>query len=484
MKKRYLFFIFLLSLVFQVLSQNYQTVNSGRTVSFKNQLNDVRFLRIDSTAFETDSLLIPFRGFQEIEYMMCYTIEGAHWIGKEILIQDNGWNLFATAEDEAVHINTAAARGESWTAFERPGELIINAGVISHDTVTFLGIQDSVKTVGFQAYDHLMQAITHPVNAMTIALSKDHGLVRTLNFSLFPDIIQYIGNDWDGLQEFEISGLSDPMLGTQNLTWMEVHDFQPGDEIHVYYYAYLIPNFTTEIQQSIHKYIERSDFNDSVTYEVERIKSRFFENYQGSTFEFVHDTISETFGPDQNFDKLPGETIFDDEYGAFYYRMNTSWHQAKIWPSYESWLFPADDDCWSYLIIDGCLSDHTYFKGLGGPYHYCMLWGEIERSLVYYKKGNEEWGTPLVIVGVDEQKISKEVKVYPNPARYSINVQLNQADLPARLEIFNAMGNLLREFLLTEVSQLISLQQLTPGLYLYRIANEKEVLGSGKLMVE
>jgi hypothetical protein len=39
--------------------------------------------------------------------------------------------------------------------------------------------------------------------------------------------------------------------------------------------------------------------------------------------------------------------------------------------------------------------------------------------LVYYKKGDEEWGTPLVIVGVDEAKTLHDVKVYPNPARQS-----------------------------------------------------------------
>lgn len=34
-----------------------------------------------------------------------------------------------------------------------------------------------------------------------------------------------------------------------------------------------------------------------------------------------------------------------------------------------------------------------------------------------------------------------------------------------------------------EVFQQIIIQHLAPGLYLYRIANEKEVLGSGKLVV-
>ena len=487
MIKPVLFSIFLTFLFAQVNSQNYQTVHSGRIVSFENQWNDVRFLRIDSVSYQTDSVLIPFGSFQEVEYMMCYLVDGAHWIGKEIIIQDNGWNLFVTAEGETVPINTGATLGENWTAFERPGELIITANVTGHNTLTFLGIQDSVKTISFQAYDHLMQAITHPVNAMTIAISKNYGLVRTLNFALFPDIIQYIGNDWDGLHEFEIAGMSEPMVGTQNLTWLEVHDFQPGDEIHVYYYAYLIPQFSTEIQQLIYKYLIREDFSDSVTYTVERIKSRFFENHQGSTFEFVHDTITETYTPNEDFDKLPGEVVMDDEslYGAFYYRMENEWQKSKIKPSPNSWLFPDGDECWIYYLFSGCLSDYYWHKGLSGPYHQCYyMGGEIERSLVYYKKGDEEWGTPLVIVGVDEQRISQNVRVYPNPAREFMHIQLSETALPARIEMFNALGGLMKEFLLTEATQQIRLQDLAPGLYFYRVSNENGALGSGKLILE
>jgi hypothetical protein len=99
--------------------------------------------------FQTDSVLIPFGGFQEIEYLECYTIDGPSWLGKEIIVQDDGLNLFVTSQEDTVHINTAAVQGDSWTAFQRPGELIITATVISHDLQTFLGLQDSVKTIGF-----------------------------------------------------------------------------------------------------------------------------------------------------------------------------------------------------------------------------------------------------------------------------------------------------------------------------------------------
>lgn len=486
MKESILLTIILFSAVFQSKAQNYQSFNSGRIVSYQDQLNDIKFVRIDSAFFQTDSVLIPFGGVQEIEYLWCYIIDGPSWLGKEIIIQEDGWNLFVTSEEDTVNINTAAMQEDTWTAFQRPGQLIINATVLNHDIQTFLGLQDSVKTIGFQAYDHQMQPITHAVNVMTVALSKNYGLVRTLNFALFPDIYPYIGNDWDGLREFDIIGMSDPQVGVQNLTWMEVHDFQPGDEIHVYHYEYRVPAYSTEIRQLIKKYLARDDHADSVSYSIERIMSKHFEDINGSTYQFIHDTITETFRPDENFDKLPGETVFDEEWvdAAFFYKMNTEWHQAKIRPSPEIWLYPSNENCWNYIILDGCMSDYTWYKGLGGPYHYCDFWGEIERSLVYYKKGNEIWGDPLVIVGLNENLPQNNIAIFPNPATDKLWVNCSNGDLPLTVEFYNLHGRLINVAVVNETNQQIGLKDFTKGMYLYKISNANGIISQGKIVVE
>ena len=484
MKKPFLLSILLLNLVFQVASQNYQTVNSGRIASFKNAEDEVKFIRIDSVFFDTDSILVPFSNMQQ-NSDECFTPYGSHWLGKEIIITPDGMNIIKTKDGYPFYIRTQAVLGESFSAFILFGMQVVMATVTNHDTLTFLGIQDSVKTYTLQFYNDFNQPVNHPLNGITFKVSKDHGFVQTLNFSLFPDLSNWNPLGGESLESYDLVGLTTPEVGVQNLTWMEVHDYQPGDEIHVYYYAYLIPYFSTEIQQSIHKYLERSDFDDSINYTVERIKSRYFQNHEGSTFVFTHDTITETYSPDEEFDKLPGEILMDDDFSAFYYSMNAASHQAKVWPSEDYWLYQNSDDCWNYWLIDGCLSDDTYYKGLGGPYQQCYyLGGEIERSLVFYKKGEVEWGTPLVIIGVDDVKVSNDVKIYPNPAGNFLNVEVNELSLPVKIEIYNAMGSLLKDFKLTETVQQVIIEGLKPGLYLYRIASEKQVLGSGKLVVE
>jgi hypothetical protein len=228
MRTQFILHIFLLSMALQTTAQNYQTVNSGRIASFQ-YYGDHGFVRIDSVAFDNDSILIPFRNIQEVDYW-CYTINGAHWLGDKIIIRDDGMNIFLNQDGDSIFINTASSLNDSWTAFHRPGRFSIISTVISHDTMSFLGLQDSVKTIGFQVYDELMNPVNHLINDLTIRLSKNHGIVRTLNFSIFPDGEPLLSQQ---VIERDISGLSDPVAGIQDFTWMDIFDFQPGDEIHV-----------------------------------------------------------------------------------------------------------------------------------------------------------------------------------------------------------------------------------------------------------
>lgn len=488
MKKPFLLSMVFLSLIFQVTSQNYQTVNSARTASFQ-YYGDHGFVRIDSVAFDTDSILIPFRNIREVDYW-CYTINGAHWLGDKIIIRDDGMNIFLNRDADSIYINTASSLNDSWTAFHRPGELSIISTVISHDTISFLGLQDSVKTIGFQVYNELMNPVNHLINNYTIKLSKNYGLVRTLNYSIFPDLTPtaYPPVQFEYLVEFDISGLSDPVTGIQDFNWMDIFDFQPGDEIHVKRYWKQTMQ-ETDIQLLILRYLERTDYPDSIVYYAERIFSQSYNNQGNYTFTFIHDTIPEIILPNPIFDKLPGEVGIDtisygSELTAYSLKMYSGTHLAKIIPEENYWFFNYGDTCWHTAIYDGCMSDYAYYKGLGGPYLWCWWFGESYRSLVYYKKGDVEWGTPLVIVGVDEAKTLHDIKVYPNPANSYVNVELKEPALPAKIEIYSSIGSLLKDFKLTETVQQMSIEGLRPGLYLYRIASEKEVLGSGKLVVE
>ncbi|MBW6458975.1 MAG: T9SS type A sorting domain-containing protein [Bacteroidales bacterium] len=486
MKNLILISIIIAGLFLQTAAQNYQTVNSGKIASFQ-YLNDHGFVRIDSVAYEADSILIPFRNIQDIDYD-CFVIDGTHWLGDKIIIRDDGMNIIMNKDGDSIYINTASSLNDSWTAFHRPGELSIISTLISHDTMSFLGLQDSVKTIGFQVYDSLMNPVNHSINDFTIRLSKNHGFIRTLNFSVFPDLVPgSFPVQFGYLIEFDISGLSQPVAGIQDFNWMEIFDFQPGDEIHVKWF-WKPALEASDYQLLILRYLERTDYPDSVVYQAERIFSRSYYYYGNNTYTFIHDTIPEIIQPNLIFDKLPGEVVVDI-YFTYALRMYSGTHIAKISPGPDYWLDYYGDTCWYPIIYDGCMTDYAYYKGLGGPYLSCWFWyAENYRTLVYYKKGNEEWGTPLVIVGMDEAKISGNVKVFPNPAKDLVQFEIRGLSRAFGIDIyelhlFDVFGRQVARKDIASEQTILDVSELPVGVYFYRLALG-EVLYSGKLVIQ
>ncbi len=491
MRALFLSFAFLFAVTCKLAAQNYQAVYSDRTVSFINESNEIFFIDIRQAELSgQDSLFIPFEGIQlNNEYnhygTECFDPFGASWFGKQVVIREDGYNIFLNSEGDSVFLQTLASPGDSWIAYQKPEGITVMAELADSYVLEFLGIQDSIKTIVFQVFDEEMQPISHHLDSRHLKLSKHHGLVRSMNFSLFPDIVYGLGYEFT-LMEADIVGMSHPMLGIQNLTWMQVHDFQPGDEIHVKYDATL-PWFYNEHYELIHRYLERSDYADSVVYVVERQMYRIKDVAGQIEEEYIFDTISQTFALSPDFDKLPGETIIDSVFmgmpSAYANSMHLHLWEEKRVAAEDKWIQLIEDDCWGFsFIIDGCLSDHTYYKGLGGPYHACNMWGEVKRELVYYKKGDDEWGTPLVI-GIEELS-QNQVKVVPNPATNEVRI-LNLEQFPSiDFSLYDVNGRQVLWVLKHQTGTAIDLSGLKDGLYFYQIVHGGKVLYNNKLIIK
>ncbi|MDP2423239.1 MAG: T9SS type A sorting domain-containing protein [Bacteroidales bacterium] len=397
-------------------------------------------------------------------------------------------NLFKTRNDKTVYINTQAAIGESWTAFHIQPMKFIKATVTHHDTLTFLGIQDSVKTIGFQAHDDANQPINHPVNNLTIKISKNNGFVRTLNFSLFPDLsINIFGPE--NLREYNLVGLSVPLLGVQDFIWKEVHDFQPNDELHIYEYMSYSSSGKAEVHFSILRYLVRHNFADSTKYTIERIKKSNFLYPGGSSHSLTHDTITETILPNADFDKIPGDPIitFTSPQWGFTYsnQMLIQEPLTKLKPSEHHWIFYHHSvPCWYKIHISARIYDLKYYKGLGGPYFYCAYYGISERALHYYKKGNLTWGSPFVLTGVHNTPHKPEIKLFPNPAKDWLWISSHDATLPFMIEFYDAQGRIIKKELISNSNHQVGLRGFSGGMHFYRIYNDSGLMKTGKVVVE
>ena len=209
---------------FGLLGQNYQTINSKRISLFMSDNGLIKCIRIDSVRNDGDSIFYPFYTIIDVG-AGCYTPYKASWIGDKVIIRSDGYNIFFNLNKDSIKIKTKANSGETWNAYQQNDTTIIYAKIISIDTLSFIGLTDSVKTIEFQAYDTSHNPIENVLNAKTILISKNYGIIKTLNFAEFSDIYS--------CQEFNLAGITDPQKGIKNLTEKDIFNFNIGDEIHI-----------------------------------------------------------------------------------------------------------------------------------------------------------------------------------------------------------------------------------------------------------
>ncbi|HOG19379.1 MAG TPA: T9SS type A sorting domain-containing protein [Salinivirgaceae bacterium] len=490
MKRIKISLIFVLISLTSTFGQNFQTINSNRIAFFENEYNNVKAVRIDSVKYQNDSLLFPFTTIQQFDYD-CFSPFEASWIGKSVIIKNNGLNEFVNKMGDTISIKTDASLGDTWIAFALYDSLTIEASVVSYDTLTFIGITDSVKTIKFQVYDKNMNLLNWELNNMNIRISKFHGFVTTLNFSLFPNCQFYNPYDTEILEEYNLTGLSNPKAGVSNLTWFEVNDFQVGDELHVLdesscWNIYGTGSATTN--KAIYKYLERTDYSDSIVYRYSRKQSIHTVWTDSSDFKYYDDTLTTTIKTDPLFDKLPGEPIIENELITYSFRMKNDFHLSKFnLRGFEIYSFDGSS-CWNTIILDGCLKENQYIKGLGGPYYYCneaFCLGGAERRLVYYKKGGVTWGNPLTITGISDASISSDITIFPNPTKNQITVDIsdgNYQDL--QIFIYDIQGKLQKTECLEPDNSTINISSLDSGVYILKISDNDKVLKMDRLIIE
>jgi len=468
-------------------AQDYQTITSNRIAYFENQNHHVNCIRIDSVKQTSDSILYSFAVIQPYSDG-CFSPYIASWIGKSVTIKNNGLNQFVNKENDTITINTLAGLNDSWTAYRVSGSLFIEASVIKYDTMTFLGICDSVKTIGFQSYDADTNLLDIDVNEMQLIISKNYGFVKMLNFYLFPDYeVNYTG---DQLKEYTLVGLSNPQTGIQNLTWFNVYDFQVGDELHILQesdYWYDTYNGYSIVNKAIYKYLERNNYADSITYCYSRKQSISSTTYDSSSFVFFDDTLTSVILPDSLFDLLPGEPVVDD-YRVYSYTMSNESVLSKIRLSATESYVLSEDSCWQFILADGCLSDYQYLKGLGGPYYSCsdgFGMGGYAKKLVYYKKGDTTWGNPLTVNGISDTEVQHPITIYPNPANRNINIIVeDNSCCDYTVYFYDIKGRLIKTKHFDTDRSTIDIGDLSKGVYLLKIADQNEVIKMHRLIVE
>jgi uncharacterized delta-60 repeat protein len=460
-----------------------QALNSSQYRMYQSG-NRIISLEIEEVNFDGDSLLKPYPNWIKTGFS-CLSPDDASVLGKEVRVSTEGYHEFYNVFGDTIRIEFDAEQGTSWIAYTSPeGNQFVEATMLSEEIEPVLDNMDLVKTIGFQMLDANLNPINAEVNDWEMKYGAQYGLIR------FPDLSNFPNYEWTEIQlmpMFDLVGLNDE--GVQDLTTFDIFDFNIGDEIH--YERAWQTGFNITIWQFAEEILARTDYADSIVYEIE-IDSW---SYSGPSAELNFgepNTLIQfrTIEIDSLFDQPAGRPLLDqDLFGTFTWLEPTTQGISKNYyhggPIYFGQIDNEEDSCFSDISDWGCnwAADY-YIKGLGGPYYFCdpSLKSNSWQELLYYNKGGEEWGEPVSTFFRAQEKDALEI--YPNPARDEIRVRGNFHLIDA-IQVFSVDGRLLQQKVTTypEGSEIVlDISSLTEGVYITQI-EEDGVTHTGRFMV-
>ena len=482
-------------------AQDYRCIYPGDTAYFADEHLRITSIRVTEITSDSDSLqayqLSP--NIQNInlesDLSFCYSFEGASWMGPSYVFLAEGIHYFFPrdyfAHGNPFILRTNKQTGESWTCYKEPDGDSVTASILSADTMSFSGLNDSVLTIGLEGHFQKDEYLNVKMSEIEIIISKNYGLIKAVNFFYFPEIETM--RPYEYLQQYKFRGSSRIENSFSNLTWQDVYDFEIGDVFHtctdISQNLHNVPTIYRSFQDEIKKVISREITDTSVIYEFER-KWRFEETWthKPGKYNTGIDTITEKYFPDDSFNTLPGEPVVREDFLYSYHMAETN-PPSKIRPAFSEFLSGTNDNCWTVIFTEGCFPKETYYKGLGGPYGACsgLFDGNIWlKRLVYYEKDGEAHGTPLLInVKIhDIQSSDSNFSIWPNPVRNEIIIT-NQSPVKECSFVLTSIEGkkVLFQDLFNEQNRL-SLEHLKSGLYIYRINSDEGLVKTGKIIKE
>ena len=332
----------------------------------------------------------------------CYVKEKATWIGYQVLRETTGVEKYLNYASDTVVFHTQANLNDTWQLFKYADSSFITATIDSIAMLSFMGISDSVKYIRLNRYQKDGSLTNDLMNGVRVIISKNYGWVRTLAWVNFPEVKRihtssFSIDKYNFSEAFFLSGNSQINKGLLPNFNEFISDFEIGDEIHSRYST--SPPYTfTEIKTILSKTKE-----DSFTVYSSRILRKYLKwQNQSQSDSFAYsiqtDTIRHAYG------EMWPQTV------RFSYLPKTK--RLNLDGRGNMYVWSDKDSCYG-TASSSSVNVHrkNSIQGLGNFYSFSSYTLQsYSYEPVYYKKGNEIWGTPLAFDSAD----------YYNPAEFRL----------------------------------------------------------------
>jgi hypothetical protein len=243
----------------------------------------------------------------------------------------------------------------------------------------------------------------------------------------------------------------------------EIYDYEVNDVYHYYLQAGNINGYTgmwsiTNIK-IINKYY--SPDNETVYYVRDVAYKAFYYPDPETILKFYSDTISYTH---LNYLINNGEvdSVYSDPdlYNGRKINFNDCLNKNYVWTS---------------KYVNGCGMTSEYFYSWESQ-------SESSDELVYFKKGEEEWGSEMLIVSVENPELFDMISMVPNPAKNTLKIETTNNEI-VEVAIISMNGIRVKSCELTPGQTTIDISDLDSGFYIVQFDVNGKIT-SKKLVIE
>lgn len=510
----------LLSLIFislNTFSQDYQDICSpGKTIFTTSDVKYAAF-RLDSARFLSgDSVYYSYPAFRDTTtdyfYPSCVDTTMGSVLGRKVIRHTDGTFNFFNRNNDTIILKTTFALDQAWRIFSLQNSNYLEAKVTGKSLESFLGVNDTVKTITLQAKDQSGNPINHPMNGKLIKLSKSYGLAGFYDVYQFPD----------NTAQYALAGKSHPQLGFQEPKVEEIYDWPVGATFH--YQDHEGSNKKDDSPQTgrdcaggslmrpphwhVHTYLiktilSKSVTPDSVTYHChlcsiqtygpnsgyeDTTKQEFFqtETYKFDSLESYLDKLPDEYNPLGHLSRLqvcdvnnaPAKLIKE----SYYQHSSCWWHYYFISP----YNMPLDSVQKAFSKNLGITEMFTYSFNNGNEWR-------SQHHLVYFSCDTLTWGTPVyldcsLLLSVKTTKNSiPAIRFAPNPVETFATVTIEGIDINKGVffYLYDLSGRKIKCQPVRNNSFIFDREGVICGLYFYSLTDpDGRRLLTGKVMVK